>query len=88
MSDDKYREWTIGFLILAAFLTWIGDKRGLTVQIVFALVAILVVAFMFPLAGLVLSIPVLVLAWFRNYQSFFDWFSALSGIKLNKEVKQ
>jgi len=84
----KYQEWAIGCLILAALILYIADRQGLTVQVGFALIALSVVALLFPLAGLVLAIPALFLVWFRNYQGFFDWFSALTGVTLNKTKKE
>jgi hypothetical protein len=88
MSDTKYQQWALAFLILAAFILYIADRKGLTIQVGFALLSLGVIAILFPLAGFVLSVPVLILVWFRNYQGFFDWFSALSGVTLNKTKKE
>jgi len=83
----NYRNISITLLMLAAFITIVAelkkDDGELKLESLLAISVVLGFALMVPLWGFVLSVPIFLLVYLRNYSYLADLWSDLKNKKLS-----
>ncbi len=83
MSDRQFFNVGIALTVITAIVLFIAKMRGADIQVI-SFIGLAVLAgllFLSPLIGIVIIIPVALLAWFRYYQAVLDYINTFKGGK-------
>ncbi len=85
MTDDKYKGWALGLVLLSAIVLFFGRNGQMNGKEIASLIAVLGVSFFLPLLGFMFAVPVFLLVWIRNYKSFLEYLNQLKEVKCQKK---
>lgn len=85
MSDGKYQNIAIGLLALTALIMLLFQKsEGQTkMQGFIALAIILGISLVFPFVGMLLAVPIALVAWFDHQKEIWGWWEKQKNNSLN-----
>jgi hypothetical protein len=82
--NDKKIDYVVALVTIIFFLLIVGKSGNLSWGTIISLLVIIGIAFLSPLAGLWLAIPVFVLVWFRHSPALFNYMKKLNEAKATK----
>jgi hypothetical protein len=76
---DKYTKYSLAVLIIAWVILLIKNSGLINWRTTFAIVALIALSFLLPQFIFIVSIPILLLVWFKYQSEVFEYFNRLGG---------
>lgn len=83
--ENRFQTISFFFLAMAALILILVSKKGSEIKIggLVAIAAMVILTLVFPLAGMVLSIPIFLVLYFDNSPAIWDWWGKVKNTVVN-----